>query len=108
MLGLETALSITVDALGGPDDVDWNLVAERASRTPARIAGLANHGRDPGVEANFTLVDPSADWTVVPAELASLSQNTPYAGRRFPVTVQATFLRGRATVLDGTITKEHE
>ncbi|GAA2262275.1 dihydroorotase [Glycomyces scopariae] len=108
MLGLETALSITVLALGGPEGVDWDTVAERTSRTPARIAGLEAHGRDPqpGTEANFTLVDPSATWTVVPADLASLSRNTPYAGMVLPVTVQATFLRGRATVLNGKIAEE--
>ncbi|WP_026930523.1 dihydroorotase [Glycomyces tenuis] len=110
MLGLETALSITVAALGGPDGVVWDLVAERTSRTPARIASLAAHGRDPepGLEANFTLVDPSQSWTVVPSELASLSQNTPYAGMELPVTIQATFLRGRATVLDGKLTETAE
>ncbi|GAB3227887.1 dihydroorotase [Glycomyces halotolerans] len=108
MLGLETALSIAVAALGGPDDCDWDLVAERTSRAPARIAGLAAHGRDPepGAEANFTLVDPSESWTVVPAELASLSHNTPYAGLELPVTVQATFLRGRATVLEGKLVEQ--
>jgi dihydroorotase len=108
MLGLETALSITVLALGGPSAVDWDVVAERTSRTPARIAGLEAHGRDPqpGTEANFTLVDPAATWTVVPADLASLSRNTPYAGMELPVTVQATFLRGRATVLNGKIAEE--
>jgi dihydroorotase len=43
---------------------------------------------------------------VVPADLASLSRNTPYAGMELPVTVQATFLRGRATVLNGKIAEE--
>jgi dihydroorotase len=33
--------------------------------------------------------------------LASLSRNTPYAGRELPGRVVATFLRGRPTVLDG-------
>ncbi|HLU29212.1 MAG TPA: dihydroorotase [Glycomyces sp.] len=110
MLGLETALSITVAALGGPEEADWDLVAERASRAPARIAGLADHGRDPepGVDANFTLVDPSRNWTVEPAALASLSRNTPYAGMELPVTIEATFLRGRATVLDGKLTETAE
>ncbi|MCD0446691.1 dihydroorotase [Glycomyces sp. A-F 0318] len=105
MLGLETALSISVLALGGPAGVDWDVLAERTSRTPARIAGLEAHGRDPrpGAEANFTLVDPAATWTVVPEGLASLSRNTPYAGMELPVTVQATFLRGRATVLNGAV-----
>jgi dihydroorotase len=35
------------------------------------------------------------------AETASLSRNTPYAGRELPGRVVATFLRGKATVLDG-------
>ena len=40
----------------------WDLIAERMSRTPARIAGLAEHGLDPaaGAPANLTLVDPAA------------------------------------------------
>jgi dihydroorotase len=38
---------------------------------------------------------------VRPNELASLSANTPFAGRRLPGRVLATFLRGVPTVLDG-------
>jgi dihydroorotase len=33
--------------------------------------------------------------------MSSLSRNTPYAGRTLPGQVVATFLRGKATVLDG-------
>jgi dihydroorotase len=99
MVGLETALSIVLDALGP----DWQLIAERMSRTPARIAGLAEHGTDPapGSPATLTLVDPSARWTVDPASLASRSRNTPYAGMTLPGRVVATFLRGVPSVLDG-------
>jgi dihydroorotase len=66
---------------------------------------VAGHGRPiaVGEPANLTLIDPSADWTVVPAELASLSRNTPFAGRTLPGRVVATFLRGRATVLAGAL-----
>jgi dihydroorotase len=45
MLGLETALSIVVTTL--LDELGWDGIAERMSRTPARIAGLADHGHDP-------------------------------------------------------------
>jgi dihydroorotase len=34
------------------------------------------------------------------ADSVSLSRNTPYAGMELPGRVVATFLRGRATVLD--------
>jgi dihydroorotase len=99
MLGLQTALAVALDVFGE----DWPLIADRMSRTPARIAGLTDHGPDlvPGAPANLTLVDPAATWTVDPAELASRSRNTPYAGMRLPGRVVATFLRGGPTVLDG-------
>jgi dihydroorotase len=99
MLGLETALSIVVD-VAGPN---WELITDRMSRTPARIAGLADHGRDieVGAPANLTLVDPAARWTVEPGELASRSRNTPYATMTLPARIMATFLRGEPTVLDG-------
>jgi dihydroorotase len=99
MLGLETALPVLLSVLGE----NWDLIAERMSRVPARIAGLTDHGRDPapGVPANLTLVDPAARRTVDPAELASRSRNTPYAGMELPGRIVATFLHGEPTVLDG-------
>ena len=99
MLGLETALSIVYST----ELLDWDGIAARMSRIPARIAGLDEHGHDPapGVPANLTLVDPDAGWTVDPGLLASRSRNTPYAGMRLPLRVVATFLRGSPTVLDG-------
>jgi dihydroorotase len=103
MLGLQTALAVALEVLGE----QWDLIADRMSRTPARIAGLADHGRDPvrGAPANLTLVDPAAVWTVEAADLASRSRNTPYAGMRLPGRVVATFLRGEPTVLDGKAVK---
>jgi dihydroorotase len=67
---------------------------------PAAIGRLAGHGQGirPGAPANLTLVDPAAAWTVDPSALASKSRNTPFAGRRLPARVVATFLNGRPTV----------
>ncbi|MEV1289372.1 dihydroorotase [Micromonospora sp. NPDC049679] len=109
MVGLETALSVVLStaALHVDGRPDWDLIAERMSRVPARIAGLDAHGHDPapGAPANLTLVDPAARRTVDPAELASRSRNTPYAGTELPGRIVATFLHGHATVLDGKATK---
>ncbi|GIE82738.1 dihydroorotase [Actinoplanes philippinensis] len=103
MLGLETALPIVLSIFGP----QWELIADRMSRAPARIAGLAGHGGDltAGSPANLTLVDPSARRVVDPSELASRSRNTPYAGMTLPGRIVATFLRGEATVLDGKAVK---
>jgi dihydroorotase len=103
MLGLETALSAVQKAMVETGLLDWAGVADRMSSRPAKIGRLDAHGQslEPGAAANVVLVDPSATRTVDPLDSASLSRNTPFAGVELPGAVVATFLRGRATVLDG-------
>jgi len=103
MTGLETALSIVVQTMVESGRLTWRQVAERMSETPARIGRLKSHGRPiaVGEPANLVVVDPGARWTVDPARTASRSHNTPFAGHDLPARVRATFLRGRATALDG-------
>jgi dihydroorotase len=109
MLGLQTALSVVVATMVQTGLMGWDGLVERMSRAPARIAGLTDAGGHGGrlavgAPANLTLVDPSARWTVDPAEFASRSRNSPYAGMTLPSTVVATFLRGVPTVLDRKVT----
>jgi dihydroorotase len=103
MLGLQTALSVVIATMVEPGLLDWRGVARVMSETPARIGGLTDQGRPlaVGEPANLVLYDPAARRTVDPAESASLSRNTPYRGMELPGRVVATFLRGKATVLDG-------
>ncbi|MFH7599842.1 dihydroorotase [Streptomyces racemochromogenes] len=104
MVGLETALSVVQQTMVETGMLDWAGVAERMSFAPARIGGLSHqHGRpvSAGEPANLTLVDTSYRGVVDPAHFASRSRNTPYEGRELPGRVTHTFLRGRATVVDG-------
>ena len=103
MTGLETALAVVAATMVEPGRLDWRAVADRLSVAPARIGRLEGHGRPiaVGEPANLCLVDPAGRWTVDPAQSASRSRNTPFAGHELPARVVATFLRGRATVLDG-------
>jgi dihydroorotase len=103
MTGLETALSVVVSTMVEPGRLTWRQVAARMSETPARIGRVEDHGRPlaVGEPANLVLVDPAALWTVDPAQSASRSRNTPFAGMKLPGRVLATFLRGVPTVLDG-------
>jgi dihydroorotase len=103
MTGLETALAVVAQTMVEPGRLTWRQVAERLSEAPARIGRLEDHGRPiaVGEPANLCLVDASARWTVDPAQSASRSRNTPFAGHELPTRVVATFLRGRPTVLDG-------
>jgi dihydroorotase len=105
MLGLETALSVVQEAMVETGLLDWAGVADRMSTRPATIGRVGDQGRPlrPGEPANLVLVDPAARRTVRPEESASLSRNTPYAGTELPGRVVTTILRGRPTVLDGSL-----
>jgi dihydroorotase len=103
MLGLETALSAVQLAMVETGLLDWAGVADRMSVRPAQIGRVDDHGRllEVGAPANLVLVDPAATRVIDPLDSASLSRNTPFRAMELPGSVQATFLRGRATVLDG-------
>jgi dihydroorotase len=107
MIGLETALSIVQQTMVDTGALTWAQVAEVMSARPARIGRVDGHGRplEVGEPANVVLYDPEATRTVVPGDTASLSRNTPYAGRELPGRVVATFLRGVPTVLSGELTE---
>jgi dihydroorotase len=99
MLGLETALSIVQQTMVDTGRLTWAQVADRMSAKPAEIGRVADHGRPlaAGEPANVVLYDPTATWVVDPADIASLSRNTPYPGLKLPGRVVATYLRGKVT-----------
>ena len=103
MTGLETALPVVLETMVQPGLLDWAGVAQVLSTRPARIGRVSDHGRPiaVGEPANLTLVDPTARLEVDGARQVTASSNTPFQGRTLPGQVVATFLRGRATVLDG-------
>lgn len=99
MLGLETALPVVSDLLVRAGRLDWADVARVMSTNPARIGGLAGHGRPiaAGEPANLTLVDPDRTITVDAAASRSRSRNNPWHGRSFTGAVHTTIHRGRIT-----------
>ena len=104
MLGLETALALGITELVEPGVLSMQEFCAAMSWNPAAIAGIDDiHGRDiePGAPAHLVIFDPALEWTVDPAELASRSNNTPYAGRVVRGKVRHTLLCGVPTVLDG-------
>ena len=96
MLGLETALALSIERLG----FDTAIAALTAK--PARIAQIEDtHGTlAEGRPANLVVIDPAFEWTVDAAQLASRSRNTPYAGRTLRGKARHTILRGEPVVLD--------
>ncbi|EGX61306.1 dihydroorotase [Streptomyces zinciresistens K42] len=106
MVGLETALSVVQETMVDTGLLTWAQVAERMSFKPAEIGRASGHGRpvSAGEPANLTLVDTAYRGPVDPAGFASRSRNTPYRGRALPGRVTHTWLRGKATLVDGKLT----
>jgi dihydroorotase len=101
MLGLETALSIVALTMVETGLMDWKGVAQRFSRTPAKIGGYLHHCGNfkIGEMANLTVFDPSVSWRVDRDLVASRSRNTPFHGMELPGVISETFFRGVPTVL---------
>ncbi len=104
MLGLETALALSLTELGLPIE----RVLALCSWQPAAVAGLdpAHGGAQGGPiaaggPANLCVIDPAARWIVDARGGASLSRNTPYAGRELIGRVRHTVFRGEPVVVDG-------
>jgi len=109
MLGLETALSIITLTMVETGLLDWNGVAERISRTPARIGGYTDQGSDfvVGQMANLTVIDPRASWRVDRDLVASRSRNTPFHGMELPGVITETFYKGVPTLLQAQLLTEN-
>ncbi|MFD2839620.1 dihydroorotase [Populibacterium corticicola] len=108
MTGLETALPIVHETMVKTGKFTWEDVARVLSVNPARIGriddGELAQGRplEVGEPANVVLYNPNSPVVVDPEAQATLSNNSPFAGMELPGRVVATFLRGRATVLNST------
>lgn len=105
LIGLETALALTLTNLVEPGHLTLAQAIERLSISPARILGLEGHGGpiETGASANLCVFDPEAEWTVDPSAFASKSNNTPFAGHKLKGKVVHTFFKGRRTVDNGVV-----
>jgi dihydroorotase len=88
IVGLETALAVVVTHLVAPGILDFPLLVDRMSVSPARIFGLAGGTLRKSGVADITVFDPEREWTVNPETFLSKGRNTPWRGST---------LRGRAT-----------
>jgi dihydroorotase len=102
MLGVETALAVVLTTLVEPGVVTLSQALAALSWQPARIASFAEHGRPiaAGEPANVCIIDPSYQWVVEGAALASRSRNTPWEGWKLTGKVRHTIYNGIPTVRD--------
>jgi dihydroorotase len=80
IVGLETLLPITVGALIQPGHLTWPDVIRMLTVAPAKLLGISKGTLKVGADADVTIIDPAAEWTIDAAKFRSKSRNTPYGG----------------------------
>mgnify|MGYP003301795802 CR=1 FL=1 len=95
ILGLETAVGLSVTRLIESGRIDWPRFVEAISLLPARILGINRGTLRPGAIADVTLIDPSHEWQVDVNSFSSKSVNSPFHGWTLRGRAVATIVHGK-------------
>jgi len=92
IIGLETTLGVILSIKGIP----FERAIDAMTAAPARILGLKGKGTlEEGADADVTLIDPKASWTVDPAAFKSKGRCTPYEKMKLTGRAAHVFVGGR-------------
>lgn len=100
ILGLETALPVTLDILVRQNGFDLATVVDLWTRKPAELLGLPAGTLAEGAPADLVLFSPEEEWTYDAAVGFSKSRNSPWHGQKLRGKVKATYVSGKL-VFDG-------
>ena len=100
IVGLETAVPLTVTYLLEPGVLTPMDMARVMSYQPARIAGLKAGTLLPGAAADITLIDPKEEYVIDKNTFASKGKNTPFDGWKVRGKVKVTICDGKIVYQD--------
>jgi dihydroorotase len=95
VIGLETALGVTLGVLYHSGKVELKRVLEMLTIGAAKVFSLQRGTLQKGAIADITIFDPDREWTVDPVKFKSKSRNTPFKDWPLRGKVVATFVEGR-------------
>ena len=95
IIGLETALALTLEQLYHTKKISLTRLVELFSTAPARIIGVEGGALKPGSPANVTIFSTGLEWTYQASEGRSKSRNTPFDGQTFKGAPVATIVSGK-------------
>ncbi|MFC1567590.1 dihydroorotase [Pseudomonadota bacterium] len=102
IVGLETMLPVSLDLVHNGVLTMSDMLAKMTSN-PASLLGLESGTLSLGSEADVTIFDPEATWTVDREALVSKGKNTPWHGKQMTGRVTHTIKAGRIVFENGTI-----
>jgi len=100
IVGLETAVSLSLDRLVHSGLVRLPRLVELLSVNPARILGVQGGSLAPGERADITVLAPDLKVTIQASRLRSRSKNTPFDGWELRGGVAATIVGGRTVFVN--------
>jgi dihydroorotase len=103
ILGLETALPVTLDVLVRQNKFKLPFVIDLMTRRPARLINLPGGTLADGVEADICLFDPAEKWRYDAKAGFSKSSNSPWSGQMLTGRVKTTVVGGRIVFDQGRI-----
>ena len=95
IIGLETALAVSVTNLVETKHIDFRTLVDKMSCAPARIFGLPGGSLAKGSVADVTVFDPAREWEVDPSAFRTKGRNTPFTGMRLKGRAICTIVGGR-------------
>ncbi len=94
IVGLETLLPICVGSLIEPGHLDWPQLIDKLTIKPAQVLSIDRGTLQAGADADVTVIDPKAEWTIDPNKFLSKSRNSPFAGWKVRGRAHATIVGG--------------
>jgi len=105
ILGLETALAVTLDILVRQNGFSLATLVDLWTRKPAQLLKLPAGTLAEGAPADLVLFDPDAEWTYDASAGFSKSRNSPWSGQKLRGRVRHTYVSGRLVFADGSFSQ---
>jgi dihydroorotase len=103
IIGLETALAVTLDVLVRQNKFKLPYVVDLMTRRPAKLLNLSAGTLAAGAAADICLFDPEQEWRYDAKAGFSKSSNSPWHGRELRGRVMTTICAGRVVYHRGRI-----
>jgi dihydroorotase len=103
IIGLETAVSLTLDRLVHPGVITLRRMVQLLSVNPARILGVPGGTLRPDRPADLTVIAPGATVTVDVERSRSKSRNSPFGGWTLGGAVAATIVGGKTVYVNDAV-----
>jgi dihydroorotase len=103
MIGLETALSLSVINLVEEGCLDWEELIRKLATNPAMILKHDRGTLLEGAVADVVIIDPDKEWTYERENIISKSANSPFIGKKMKGFVESVIVGGKIVKQEGKI-----